>query len=140
MSQSILQSPLLNLTIINKMLASPTPISPRERVALLSARTHLLQKAEPASKVEELRSRLDLAAAHQKLLPPDLISAESELSLIESEAKRLLKRTGNERTELEAVRMAALKALMEVERELGRAGRAKRWSDLIAKLESEGGA
>ena len=108
----------------------------KEKIALLSARTHLLQKG--TSKAEELRSRLQLASAHRTSTPPDLISAEAELSLVESEAKKLLKRDDPESAQISAIRIEGLKALCAVEEDLGRNGRAKRWQDLVQKLEGAG--
>lgn len=136
MSSSVVHSPLLNLSIIDRMLHSSAEMPMKEKLALLSARTHLLQKAGN-SKTEELRSRLQLAMIHHSMVPPDLISAESELSLIEAEAKRMLKRESPDTTEILRIRIQGLKALTKVERDLGRVGRAKRWEDLVQKLELE---
>ena len=104
---TILSSPLLNLNVIEKALASAK--DPAERVPLLSAKVHLLSNPSEHSQTEPgpsrhaddqalLEARLDLTRAQMAVRPPQLVEAEVHLSLIERTTGNIVKRLVRKRS------------------------------------------
>lgn len=108
---------------------------------------------------EEMEARIEVAGLFMGLKPAKVVEAENELTMVESRLKGLFKAqrptegvhaasstksarkatsgTSGTMNELRGLRIRALKDLVEVEEALGREGRAKRWRELISKLQEE---
>jgi hypothetical protein len=109
--------------------------------------------------IEEMDARIEVAGLLVRLKPARLVEAENELTLVEGRLKGLFKLgrggtvgqsthaargasvglegPGGILPELRALRIRALKDLAGVEEALGREGRARRWRELVSKLEGE---
>ena len=108
---------------------------------------------------EEMEARIEVAGLFMGLKPAKVVEAENELTMVESRLKGLFKAqrptegvhaasstnsarkatagTSGTMNELRGLRIQALNDLVEVEEALGREGRAKRWRELISKLQEE---
>ena len=144
-------------------LLTNTSVDPPQSEPSASASSSRL-KAENGP-MEELDTRLELARVYCGMTPRRWMEAESELTVIEGKCKKWIKRTrrtpeehtasearletseskGDEKEDdeppwvdqIRRIRVKALKELIQVEEALGRAGRAKRWRQLVSTLEAE---
>ncbi|WVQ73247.1 hypothetical protein IAR50_002815 [Cryptococcus sp. DSM 104548] len=154
MPPAITASPIYNLQAIDTLLASPAPQPLASRIQLLSAKIHLLTNDPPSQEpLVILQTRRELGELYLKQ-KHDFKAAEIELSMVQRECKDIMKRIARERrlaqegkaavkSQEEAerdemlerdatnLRVESMRLLVEVEKEMGREGRAETWRKLV---------